>query len=102
MAISLAATVRRSPDIMHSDLGDQVVMMDIEAGAYFGLNAVGARIWAMAEQPIALAAIVDRLLEDFDVARGECAEAVERFTTDLVDAGILQVVEAGAAAAAPA
>ncbi len=94
MAIPIETTVKRSDEIMHSDLGDQVVMMDVDAGAYFGLNAVGARIWAMAGEAVALTEVVDRLTEEFDVERAECEEAVAAFADDMVAQGIFQVVAA--------
>jgi len=76
VSLSLESTIARSPDVLHSDLGDQAVMMDVDAGAYFGLNEVGTRIWALAEEPVSLTIVVDRLTAEYDVARDECEAAV--------------------------
>lgn len=93
MSVPLHTVIRRSPEIMHSDLGDQVVMMDLDAGAYYGLNAVGARIWTYAEEPIALATVVDKLLEEFEVERGECEVAVGEFVEGMIERKVVEVVE---------
>lgn len=93
MSIDLATTIRRNADIMHTELGDEVVMMDIDAGAYFGLDVVGARIWSLVEQPATLSAVVDQLLTEFDVDRAQCESSVREFAGELVEQGILDVVD---------
>ena len=93
MDLTPDTTIRRSSEIMHSDLGDQVVMMDLDAGAYYGLNAVGARIWALAEEPVTLSAVVDQLLTEFEVERDECESAVAEFTADLIERKVVEIVE---------
>ena len=92
MTISLETVIQRVPEIMHSDLGAEVVMMDLDAGTYYGLNAVGARVWAMADNPVALTAVVDELLGSFDVERAECEEAVQAFADDLLERGVVRVI----------
>ncbi|MCP4960029.1 MAG: PqqD family protein [Actinomycetia bacterium] len=95
MTVSLDTVVQRSPEIMHSDLGDQAVMMDVDAGAYYGLNAVGARIWALTDEPILLTKVVDKLLDEFEVERDECESAVSEFVANMIERKIVAVVESG-------
>lgn len=93
MSIDLATTVRRSSEILHTALGDEVVIMDVDAAAYFGLDAVGARIWSMVEQAASLSAVVDQLVAEFDVGREQCETSVRAFAADLVEHGILDVID---------
>ena len=93
MKVGLDATVQQNATIMHTDLGEEVVMMDVEAGAYFGLDAVGARVWAMTAEPVVLADVVSQLLEEFDVEREQCETALATFVADLIENGMLNVVE---------
>ncbi|MCP4960587.1 MAG: PqqD family protein [Actinomycetia bacterium] len=95
MTVSLDTVIRRSTEILHSDLGDQAVMMDLDAGAYYGLNAVGARIWTLADEPVALTKVVDRLLEEFEVERDECESAVAEFVADMIERKVVEVMEPG-------
>ena len=93
MSMDLDAVVRRRPEIMHSDLGEQSVMMDLDAGAYYGLNAVGSRIWALTEEPVAVRSIVAKLVAEFEVDEQECEAAVQSFVALLAEHDIVEVAE---------
>ncbi len=81
--------LRRAEPIMHTDLGEKTVMMDLEKGNYYGLNRVGARIWALLEQPASVRSLCDRLLAEYEVEPDECERTVTAFVRDLLDRGVL-------------
>ena len=92
--IDLDTTLRRNSDILYAPSGsDSAVMMSIEAGKYFGLNAVGARIWELLAEPRRLADVCSLLQEEFDVDGPTCADAVRAFASQLVDQGIAHAVD---------
>ncbi len=49
MPSPLAPTTRfrPKPNVLVRELGGEAVLLDIETGRYFGLNATGVRIWAL-------------------------------------------------------
>ena len=50
MPITPETKLVRDGDILHAPVGaDEAVMMSIEAGRYYGLNAVASRIWELLE-----------------------------------------------------
>ena len=52
MSIGLGTKLSRNSDILHAPVGsEEAVMMSIDAGRYYGVNAVGARIWELLEPP---------------------------------------------------
>ncbi len=79
----------RSASVMHSDLGDKTVMMDLENGSYYGLNTVGARIWSLLEEPISISDLCEQLQTEFEVEPDACTRAVTPFVEDLVQRGVL-------------
>ena len=87
--LSPTTVLRRSDPIMHTDLGDKTVMMDLEQGNYYGLNAVGARIWALLEQPTSIGSLCEQLTAEFEVQPDECLQSVTAFAQNLLDRGIL-------------
>ena len=92
MPIDLETTLSRSRDILYAPSGaDSAVMMSIEAGSYYGLNAVGARIWELLERPRRLDEICAALRDEFDVDANTCEAAVCAFATRLIDQGIVHV-----------
>lgn len=52
--IALSSIVATSNDLVSSDLDGEVVMMSIDNGEYYGLDAVGSRVWALLERPQAV------------------------------------------------
>ncbi len=90
-AVTVESVVGQVTSVVASDIDDEKVMMSVEKGEYFGLERVGSRIWEMIENPARVSALVDQLLERFDVDRATCERDVLAFLMDLHDAGIVRV-----------
>lgn len=81
----------RAANKMAAEMGDGTVILDIETGFYYQLNATGARIWALLEEPLSIAALVDRLAMAFAVDRETCRAEVCEFVTTMHDKELLSV-----------
>lgn len=81
--------LQRSNDLLGAAVGDELLMMSIEKGSYFSLNAVGARIWALLESPISANELVTRLMEEYDVPMDACQREVASFLDALRARGML-------------
>lgn len=91
----LHTLLSRNADILHAPVGtEEAVMMSIEAGRYYGLNAVGARIWELLEKPQTIQQLCAQISTEFDVDAQTCQIAVEEFTRDLIDNGIVHATAA--------
>jgi len=82
-----------SPDAAESAVGDETVLLHLKSGTYFGLDAMGTRIWAMLKQGLAPADICARIAADHDVPLATVEADARRFLGELKDNDI--VVEAG-------
>jgi hypothetical protein len=90
VSITLETTLSRNLDILHASVGtEEAVMMSVEAGRYYGLNAVASRIWELLETPMTVAQLCGRLCEEFEVDAQTCEAAVLKFVNDLLDNGIV-------------
>jgi len=88
--IALSTTFIRNADILHAPVGtEEAVMLSIEAGRYYGLNAVGAWIWELLETPLTIGQLCVRICAEFDVDTQTCEAAVLAFTRELVENGIV-------------
>lgn len=90
--ITLDGLVRRLGDHPSSDIGDEVVLMNVESGNYYGLGATGTRIWALIAEPIRVGAVCEALTEEFDVSEADCRTQVTRFLEQLRSEGLIDVV----------
>jgi hypothetical protein len=77
------------PEVMARQVGEETVILHLTSGNYFGLNAVGARIWQLISQGMPRAAICEALLLDYDVAREDLERDIERLIQDLLSQGLI-------------
>ena len=82
--LSLEKRLRRSDNVLQSNLGEKSVMMDLDSGLYFGLNDVASRIWKLLEQPQTGAQLVERLVADYEIDRTACERKVLAFADELI------------------
>lgn len=75
--------------VIWKQVGDELVLLDYERGIYFGLDAVGARIWQLIDEQQTEATIVDQLLDEFDVTREVVAGDVDRLVAELAERGLI-------------
>ena len=63
--------------------GDEVVVLHFGHGEYFGLDEVGAQVWALLEKGEPLGAIADAIVERYDVSRERALRDVVDLVTDM-------------------
>ena len=80
-------------DLVSADLADEVVMLHLQSGVYYGLDAVGVRIWEMIQEPRTVSEIRSTILEEFDVAPDRCQQEMLAFLQDLAVHDLIQVTE---------
>ncbi len=84
--------VCRSQSLLFNNIGDEVVMMDIEQGSYYGLEKVAARVWALTAEPVSVGSLCDRLTTEYQVTPDTCRREVGVFLEELLGRGIVNVV----------
>ncbi len=91
MAINLLSVISKNTTIISSKMDNEVVMMSIEKGNYYGLNPVAAEIWEMLTAPMTVQAICVRLMEEFDVEQEKCFTEVLAYIEKLENEGLILV-----------
>ena len=76
-AITDATVISRSPSVLTAEVEGEIVMMSIEQGRYFGLDDIGSDIWKRIEAPCSFAALIDRLMVDYEADRATIAADVQ-------------------------
>jgi hypothetical protein len=74
---------------MARTVGDETVILDLASGTYFGLDPVGARIWALMGERKTLAEICATMLEEYEVEREQLETDVLRLSGELVERGLV-------------
>lgn len=87
-----SATVRIAPDVLHQELAGETVLLNLTNEHYFGLDAVGTRIWSVLSATGSPGAAVAAILDEFDVTEEQVRTDVARLIAELAEAGLLSVV----------
>jgi coenzyme PQQ synthesis protein D (PqqD) len=90
-AITVDSSVVAAKNQVSSDLGGEVAILDLEGGTYYGLDAVGARIWDLIQEPKTVEEIRNVLLEEYEVESERCERDVIRLLQELAEEGLVEV-----------
>ena len=91
MTLSSQSIVVASQSQVSSEIQDESVILDVQSGTYYGLNEVGASIWAMVQEPTSIAAIQSAILEEYDVPPEDCNQDVLDLVHQLFEIGLVRV-----------
>ena len=83
--------VSRSGDQICCSLNGEAVVLNIKTGKYFGLNDVGARVWALVQEPRTAPELHRLLLAEFDVDPAVCERDLNHLILDLEQAGLVEI-----------
>jgi hypothetical protein len=83
--------VSRSGDILFAQVGpDEAVVLSVEQGCYYGLNAVAARICELIDTPVTIAQLSARICEEFEIDAQTAEAEVVKFVNTLAANGIVR------------
>jgi len=91
MAINSESIISKNPQIISSKMDDEVVMMSVEKGNYYGLNRVGSEIWEKLTEPLTVGSLCDKLMQEFNVEKEQCEREVITYLEKLVSEGLILV-----------
>jgi hypothetical protein len=94
LAVGLDTALIRNAEMLHASVGQEAVMMSVAAGRYYGVNAVGARIWELLETPKTVAELCTQICEEFEVDFPTCELALLKFANVLVDNDVVRAAAA--------
>jgi hypothetical protein len=80
----------QNKEIVQSKIGEEVVMLDMESGFYFGLNSVASVIWGLLAEGICFDKLIDQLMAQFDVERALCEADTLELLEQMLDKNIIR------------
>lgn len=83
----------QSKQVVQSKIDDEVVMMDIESGFYFGLNSVASIIWDLLKDGKTVDELADYLITEYDVSREQCLEETDILIKKMLDLKVIRCLE---------
>ena len=91
LAMTHHTTFKRHPDLLETTLDNEVVLMSIERGSYFGLENTGKRIWQLLETPQTVAQLLEALENEYEVPHHVIARDVAIFLQKMLENGVVTI-----------
>ena len=81
--------LRIADDVVGRDLAGESVLLNLSTGTYFGLDAVGTRLWHLIAEHGSTALALETLLTEYDVDRPRLQKDVDALIDQLLVKGLL-------------
>ena len=94
MDLNPRQTIEISPDVLFQEVSGETVLLDLESEQYFGLDAVGTRIWTLIGEGVSIGAMIDTLLQEYEVERATLEADLADLVARLAEAGLIRLADA--------
>ncbi len=78
-----------APEVLFQEVNGEIVLLDLQAETYFGLNETGARVWQLLQDGKAGDQLLDQMLEEFEIDRPQLEADVTELIAQLSEAGLI-------------
>ena len=89
--LSRDCVVQREPEVISAEAGEDLVMVSIANGFYYGVSDVAREVWEAIEHPKKISDLLDNLTSTYNVDRSSCEEQTLSFLEDLLAENLLRV-----------
>ena len=90
--LSGASRVVASRDQVSTTVAGETVILGMADGVYFGLDAIGTRVWALIQEPALLDQVAATIVAEYDVTGERALADVLALVDDLRTRGLAEVV----------
>ena len=87
----LEQTVRVPEDVVFRELQGEAVILNLASSTYFGLDAIGTRIWQLCETHGVLRTVLEAMQQEFDAPGERLRSDLLAFVDALAAKGLLAI-----------
>jgi hypothetical protein len=81
-------------EVVSCDLSGGAALLDLRTGTYFSINSVGAFVWELLRNPIAVSDLHSAMVGHYDVEQGTCYDELMTLLRGLAEAGLIVIADA--------
>jgi hypothetical protein len=89
--VTLACRAQPSARVRIQQTGDEAILLDLASETYFGLNAVGTRLWRLLDQDSSVQNAATILGDEFEVDAPTLERDLLALLEQLADAGLVTI-----------
>jgi hypothetical protein len=87
--MDLNQSVSLSPDALFQEVSGETVIMDMASETYFGLDAVGTRVWQLIRENGHIQPILAAMLREYEVTPDTLEQDLAHLLVTLKEAGLI-------------
>jgi len=91
LTASLESKVTIPSDVLFREVAGEAVLLNLATGKYFGLDAVGTRMWALLAEHSQVAPAYHALLAEYDVSADQLRHDLLTLVDNLSANALLQI-----------
>ncbi len=91
-SLSAHTVIVASSQQVSCPLGDESAILNLKNSVYYGMNAVGARVWNLLQQPRSVSDLRDVLLDEYEVEKELCERDLIALLQKMHSEGLIEVV----------
>lgn len=92
--INLHTPLKQKCDVVSADVGEEVMLLGIEQGAYSDLKQSGGAIWSLLAETCSVRTICASLMQEYRVEQSLCEAETLAFVQHLLAEGLIEIVPA--------
>lgn len=89
--VILSSRVQRAPSVLSAMVDDDVVLMDVSSGQYYGLQETARAIWQRLQEPVLVSDLCLSLAQEYAVPREVLEADTVEYLNRLAESGLLTV-----------
>jgi hypothetical protein len=86
-----ATTVVVAENALSTTIDGETMILDQDAGVYYGLNEVGTFIWDLLQEPRSVGELCRKVATEYDVEQERCRADVEDLIEDLTENDLVRL-----------
>lgn len=95
--LSLHSVVVATPEQVSCGLGEESAILNMKNSVYYGMNAVGTRVWNMIGEPRSVVQLRDALLDEYEVDPARCEQDLLQLLEQMRTEGLIEIRKAASA-----
>jgi hypothetical protein len=97
LSLSASSIVVMGAEQVSCPLGEESAILNLKNSVYYGLDPVGARVWALLQQPRSVHELRDALLAEYEVEASRCEQDLLALLEKMRSEGLIEVLAVSAA-----
>jgi len=95
--LTVTSIIQRDPEVIAAEADQDLIMVSIASGYYYGISNVAREIWDAIESPKRISDLIQDLTTTYNIDQTSCEDQTLSFLETLLKEGLVRVKDGSAA-----